>query len=122
MKKFLAIFTCAENSNNHEAWKKLDANIQEERMKNGMSSLEKWEQTYKNQIIFDGGSLGKNTKKINNEGIHDIPSGMGNFKIVEAHSFDEAAKIFLDHPHFAIFPGDGVEVIECLDTNRAGLN
>jgi hypothetical protein len=25
-----------------------------------------------------------------------------------------AAKLFEGHPHFTIFPGDGVEVMECL--------
>jgi len=25
-----------------------------------------------------------------------------------------AARMFADHPHFAIFPGDSVEIMECL--------
>jgi ribosomal protein S17 len=33
---------------------------------------------------------------------------------VRAESYDEAAKMFLEHPHFMIFPGDAVEVMECL--------
>ncbi len=32
--------------------------------------------------------------------------------IVAAENLDEAATMFKDHPHFSIFPGDGVEIIE----------
>ncbi len=47
-----------------------------------------------------------------NRGIRDIPSNMGAFAVVKANSHLEAANIFLDHPHFTYFPGDGVEVVE----------
>ena len=33
---------------------------------------------------------------------------------MQAESYDDAAKLFLNHPHFTIFPGDSVEVMECL--------
>jgi hypothetical protein len=31
--------------------------------------------------------------------------------IVETASQEDAAKMFENHPHFAIFPGDGVDVM-----------
>jgi hypothetical protein len=34
--------------------------------------------------------------------------------MVEAESQDEAARLFLNHPHFTIFPGEGVEIMEIL--------
>jgi hypothetical protein len=34
--------------------------------------------------------------------------------VVQAESADDAAKLFIDHPHFTVFPGESVEVIECL--------
>lgn len=34
--------------------------------------------------------------------------------VVEAEPHEAAAKLFENHPHFAIFPGDGAEVMECL--------
>ena len=34
--------------------------------------------------------------------------------MVRADSHEAAAKMFLNHPHFAIFPGDAVEVMEVL--------
>jgi len=33
---------------------------------------------------------------------------------VQADSQVAAAKLFENHPHFTIFPGDSVEVMECL--------
>jgi hypothetical protein len=31
-----------------------------------------------------------------------------------AESHEVAAKLFLNHPHFAIFSGDNIKVMECL--------
>jgi hypothetical protein len=36
------------------------------------------------------------------------------YTIVRAESQEAAVKMFLGHPHFTIFPGDGVEIMECL--------
>jgi len=44
---------------------------------------------------------------------------LGGWIVVKAASQDEAAKLFLDHPHFTIFPGDRVEVMECLPIPQA---
>ena len=39
---------------------------------------------------------------------------MGAWALVKANSQEEAAKQFLNLPHFMIFPGERVEVMECL--------
>ena len=39
---------------------------------------------------------------------------MSAYTIVRAESHDEAAQMFDGHPHFTIFPGDSVEVMEVL--------
>lgn len=114
MNTFLAIFTCSENSHSHLAWKQLKPEQQENRMKKGIESRRIWLSKNKNQIIFESNRLGK-TKKIDAQGIHNIPSQMGFYLVVQASSHDDAEKMFLDHPHFAVFPGDAVEVIECFD-------
>ena len=36
------------------------------------------------------------------------------YVIIEAVTHEEAAKKFLNHPHFSIFPGENVEIMECL--------
>ena len=118
MKNFLAIYTCAENSKNHQAWMKLDAQTQKERFAKGMAAKEQWAAKYKNQVVYEGAPLGEKTKKVDAQGIHDAPSLMGNFMVVQAESHEEAAKMFLEHPHFHLFPGDGVDILECLDQSR----
>jgi len=34
--------------------------------------------------------------------------------VVQAETHEAAAKLFLNHPHFSIFPGDSIEVMENL--------
>ena len=47
-------------------------------------------------------------------GITDIKNMTAGYTAVRAESHEDAAKLFVAHPHFAIFPGDSVEVMECL--------
>lgn len=118
MKNFLALYTCAENSKNHQAWKQLDPETQRARMEKGMAARQLWAEKYKNKIVFEGGPLGDKTKLVDAQGIHETPSQMGAFVVVQASSHEDAAKMFLEHPHFAFFPGDGIEILELLDTPR----
>jgi hypothetical protein len=39
---------------------------------------------------------------------------MSGFVVVTAESHDAAARMFEGHPHFTLFPGDGVEIMECM--------
>ncbi|KHD87569.1 MAG: hypothetical protein OM95_13295 [Bdellovibrio sp. ArHS] len=117
MKNFLAIFTCAENSQAHEAWKRLSPEAQKERMALGRAALEEWAARYKNAVIYEGGALA-DVKLVDALGIRDIPAQQGAFIVVRAESHEDAARMFLDHPHFAIFPGDGVQVVEIQATSQ----
>lgn len=60
-----------------------------------------------------GSPLGK-TKRVDKNGISETRNELGAWTIVEAESHEAAAKLFLNHPHFMIFPGESVEVMECL--------
>ena len=44
----------------------------------------------------------------------DTKNNMSGYVVVRAESHDAAARMFENHPHFAIFPGDSVEIMECL--------
>jgi DNA/RNA endonuclease YhcR with UshA esterase domain len=57
--------------------------------------------------------LGK-TKKITQRGIEEVSNEMGAFTVVRAESNEAAAKLFENHPHFTIFPGESVEVMSVL--------
>jgi hypothetical protein len=70
-----------------------------------------WQQ--KAAIVSMGGPLGK-TKKVSEHGITDTGNEMGAFIVVRADSHEAAAKLFENHPHFTIFPGESVEVMPVL--------
>lgn len=112
MKTYLALFTCSENSKNHLAWKSLSPEEQKTRSHHGTIAFQKWRDQYQKKIIFQGGSLSKMTSVVDSKGIREIPSQMGAFFVVEANSLSEATKMFLNHPHFSLFPGDGIEILE----------
>ena len=64
-------------------------------------------------LVAMGGPLGK-TKKVDSNGIADIANEMGAFTVVRAGSHEAAAKMFEDHPHFTIFPGERIEIMPVL--------
>jgi len=47
-------------------------------------------------------------------GISDTTNNLTAYVIVQAESHEAAAQMFYQHPHFAIFPGDSVEIMEIL--------
>ena len=67
----------------------------------------------KDAIVEMGSPLGK-TKRTDKNGVSDTRNELGAWTVVKAKSQEDAAKLFLNHPHFMIFPGDRVEVMECL--------
>lgn len=78
----------------------------------GIAAWGAWMERHGSRIIDAGGPLGR-TKAVAREGVSEIRNNLTGYVIVEAESHDEAAGMFLNHPHFAIFPGTRVEVMEC---------
>ena len=106
MKNYMAVFLgSGEKMKN---WKPDDAT-----MKKGMEEWSKWATDNKDSIVDMGSPLGK-TKRVDKSGISDIKNEMGAWTVVQAESHEEAAKLFENHPHFTIFPGERVEIMECL--------
>lgn len=112
MKHFLAIYTGTAESS-EARWGKLTESQRQERQAEGLKAWHAWVAQHKDAIVEMGAPLGK-TKRTGPEGISDIRNAMAGFTVVKAESHEAAAKLFLNHPHFAIFPGDAVEVMECL--------
>lgn len=110
-KTFLAVFLGAPGA--MDAWKKLPEAERTSREKAGITAWSKWATEHKDAIVDMGSPLGK-TKRIDKTGITDTRNELGAWTVVKAASQDAAATLFLNHPHFAIFPGDRVEVMECL--------
>jgi hypothetical protein len=113
MKRFMAVFTGSPTA--FEGYAKRFKNEDERKAndRNGMEAWQKWVQDHSSSIVDMGAPLGR-TKRITKDGIADTRNNLGAYTVVEAESQEAAAKMFLDHPHFTIFPGDGVEIMECL--------
>jgi hypothetical protein len=79
----------------------------------GMQAWTAWVAENAAHIVDHGGPLGR-TKKVSAAGIEDIRNAVAAYVVVEAEDHEAAARLFVDHPHFTIFPGDGVEVMPCL--------
>ena len=97
-----------------DEWKK---NTKPEERKSGeekmMRDWEKWQKAHQRNLVEAGAPLGK-TKRASPEGLTDLKNAMAAYVIVQAESHEAAAKLFENHPHFTIFPGDSVEIMECL--------
>ena len=111
MKKFLALYLGSIEA--FEKWQAMDEKDRKEHEKAGMEQWKKWATDHKKDIVDMGAPLGK-TKRVHGKGISDIKNNIGAYTVVEAESHEEAAKMFLDHPHFTMFPGESIEVMECL--------
>jgi hypothetical protein len=103
MARFMAIYTGTPGS----------AMPDEKTVAAGMAAWQAWMQTHAAQIVDGGGPLGK-TKRVTKQGVADTRNNIAAYVVVEADSQDAAAAMFENHPHFAIFPGDGVDVMPCL--------
>ncbi len=111
MKEFMAIYLGTPEKMG--AWNSLDEQTRRERERAGMEAWARWGEQNHAAIISHGAPLGK-TKKIDPSGVSDVRNAMAAYTIVRAESHEAAAHLFEGHPHFSIFPGTSVEVMECL--------
>ncbi len=111
MKNFLAVYVGTPAS--MSKWDHLTDEQKTERQKQGIAAWHGWVDKHRDVVTEMGGPLGK-TKSVGPTGMADVRNAMTGFTIIKAESLDAAAKLFEDHPHFTIFPGDAVEVMEIL--------
>lgn len=111
MKHYLAIYlgTAAGRAR----WDALPEAERSRREQAGMAAWQKWAVDNAAAIVAEGGPLGR-TKRVDAAGIADVRNAMAAWTVVEAGSHEAAARLFVGHPHFTIFPGDAVEIMECL--------
>ena len=113
MKKFLAVYLGSASPDAMNAWNAMSAEERTRVEKAGMEAWGKWSTDNKASILDNGTPLGK-TKRADKNGISDTKNLIAAYTIVQAESHEAAAKLFENHPHFMIFPGDSVEIMECL--------
>lgn len=113
MKTFLAVYTGSAASRERSGWDQMNDDERNAREQSGIRAWGEWMQANADAIVDAGGPLGK-TKRISRDGLADTANELTGYVILRAESHADAAARFAGHPHFAIFPGDAVEVMECL--------
>ena len=113
VKQFLAVFTGTKTGAQADQWNALSETDRNERVTKGKIAWTNWMTNHSSALSFSGGPLGK-TKLVDSKGIKDISNQMSAFVVIKAESQEAAAKMFLEHPHFTIFPGDGAEIMEVM--------
>ena len=111
MKRYLAVFTGSQAA--MARWHSLPEAERQARQAEGVAAWKKWAVENAAAIVEKGGPLSR-TKLISARGIADVRNNLGAYTVVQAESHDEAAWLFLEHPHFTILAGEGVEVMEVL--------
>jgi hypothetical protein len=110
---YLAVFLGNKASAKMAAWNALPEAERKAKEQQGMAAWKAWVEKHQGAIQAMGGPLGK-TKKVDGSGISDITNQLSAFTVVRAASHEAAAKMFENHPHFAIFPGEAVEIMPVL--------
>jgi len=110
---YLAVFLGSKTSPRMQAWNALSDDERGARSREGMAAWKSWMEKHHAAIVGAGGPLGK-TKKVAQHGIGDVSNDIGAFMVVRADSHEAAARLFENHPHFTVFPGESVEVMPVL--------
>ena len=110
---YLAVFLGSRNNPRMQAWMALPEDQRKAKEREGMAAWHAWMEKHKDAMVQGGGPLGK-TKKVSPSGIEDISNEIGAFMVLRAPSHEAAAKLFENHPHFTVFPGERVEVMPVL--------
>jgi hypothetical protein len=110
---YLAVFLGSKDNAKMAAWNALPEAERRAREQQGIAAWKAWVEKHQAAITAMGGPLGK-TKRVDSNGIADIANEMGAFTVVRAASHEAAAKMFENHPHFTIFPGERVEIMPVL--------
>lgn len=110
---FLAVFLGSKTSPQMAAWNALPEGERLARQQEGMAAWKAWVEKNQAAIVGMGGPLGK-TKRVSRHGMEDTTNTLTAYTIVRADSHEAAAKLFEQHPHFAIFPGEAVEIMPVL--------
>src|SRR5262249_23056556 len=111
MKTYLAVYI--GKAPERSEWDKMTGTERQATQAAGVKAWGEWMGTHQSSIVEQGGPLGK-SKRASAKGVTDTKNALTGYVIVQAPSHEEAAQMFEGHPHFMIFPGDSVEIMECL--------
>ena len=89
--------------------------LSEERQTKLITDWMSWSIRNGASITAHGGPLGK-TLKITTKGATEMKNAVTGYIRIQAESHEEAAKLFLDHPHLTLFAGNWIEIMEQIPT------
>ncbi|MFO1143457.1 MAG: hypothetical protein U1E59_13915 [Amaricoccus sp.] len=117
MPRFLAVYLGSDEARARSGWDALTDAERGARTARGVQAWGDWVLAHREAIVDPGSRLGR-TKRVSGDGIADSHNALTAYVLVEADSAAAAAQMFERHPHFTIFPGDSVEIVECLPSPR----
>ncbi|CAN7578084.1 hypothetical protein [Devosia sp. LjRoot3] len=111
MPRFLAVYTMQpEDLARFRAMPKADQDAVDDI---GLKQWAKWEKKNAASFPDHGGMVGK-TLRVTKNGAAPATNPFCGYIVVEAETIEAAAKLFENHPHFSVFPGDGVDIMPFL--------
>ncbi|MCR6635689.1 hypothetical protein [Devosia sp.] len=111
MPRFLAVYTMQpEDLARFRAMPKADQDAVDDI---GLKKWAKWEKKNAASFPDHGGMVGK-TLRVTKNGAAPATNSFCGYIVVEAETIEAAAKLFENHPHFSVFPGDGVDIMPFL--------
>lgn len=76
----------------------------------GVPAWMEWEAHNAAQFA-DGGAMVGKTLRVTKDGVAPAVNDLCGYLVVEAATIEDAARLFENHPHFSIFPGDSVDIM-----------
>ncbi|MCP1470760.1 hypothetical protein J3E64_002453 [Sphingobium sp. OAS761] len=111
MPHFLAVYTMkAEDLSRFRAMPKAEQDAVDAL---GLPQWNAWEEANTALIPDRGGMVGK-TMRVTRNGIGPSSNDFCGYAVIEADTIEDAARLFEGHPHFTVFPGDGVDIMPFL--------
>jgi hypothetical protein len=108
------VFLGSKTSSRMKAWIALSESERRAKEQEGIAAWKAWIAKHQGATVAMGGPLGKTKKITPAGGIDDVSNEMAAYMVVRADSHQAAARMFENHPHFTIFPGESVEVMPVL--------
>ena len=108
MPRFLAVYTMQQDA--VTSFRRLPKAEQDAIDAAGLKRWTEWQSANAAAIVDQGGMVGKTTR-VTKDGIAPATNQFCGYLIVEAETAEAAASLFENHPHFSVFPGDGVDIM-----------
>lgn len=107
MEKFLVLYLAPVAG--LEEWMRTDESIRKPAEEKMRADWDMWMEQHEGRV-FETSGAGK-TKLVTADGVSDTKNNVMLYSFVEAESHDEAAQMFVGHPHFGI-PGGTIEIMK----------